>query len=187
MTAVADAAVTAVTPLDLLTTVAPFVSRQSLALSGPITLEAGANLLLAIHEIEQAVGYWQGDLFMQLEEQHGRDAISQVLEASDYTRVRQHIWVCERCPPDIRQPSLSYSHHRAVGACETVSGRADWLQRAADEQWTVAELRAAMGHEPKQRHKLDTEGVLRLSNERIGQVWTEEDDLAVRAAMGAQE
>jgi hypothetical protein len=56
-----------------------------------------------------------GDYFLALD---SFDYGSQVIEdcGLDYSSVSQYRWVSSKIPPDLRDPSLPYSYHRAVAA-----------------------------------------------------------------------
>jgi len=174
-------------PSEALVVLSPLVTATELCIpeDADLSLDAGCNLLTTCHDVEEGSRWWQGDLYLWLERRYSREALSEHLDAAAYERVRPYIWTSERCPPDIRQPALTWSHHRAVGACSTEAERLDWLLRALAEGWSVRELAAAMRGDVAQRPTVDREAVLSRSHERIGQTWTVEDDDAVRAALGA--
>ena len=180
-------ALTCVTPDDtdpgILAIPASLISPTALCLpeDADLSLESGLGLLRQCGVVENGSRFWQGDLFLWLE-RHYPDELHQELTAEEFNLLRPYIWVSERCPPEIRH--ASWSHCRAVGAVPEAE-REGWLIRADSECWTVRELKAALkGEDPKVPRKIDKDGVLSLSHERIGQVWTADDDLAVRAALG---
>ena len=151
-----------------------------------LSLEAALALLTQVGTVKEASCYWRGDLYLWIERRYGRDALSQALSDMDYNDIRPYIWVSERVPPDVRDVRLSWSHHRIVSAIKSHDDQLEWLAKAADNGWTVAQLREAIKG-PTTRRKLDREQVLELSHDRIGLVWTEEDDMALRAALGVVE
>jgi len=59
--------------------------------------------------------------------------------------LRDYVWVARAVPEGIRHPSLRYGHYKAVagvrGEGDSLRLRAAWLRRAAEEGWTVDELR----------------------------------------------
>lgn len=163
---------------------AAVVSSTALTLpdDAPLSLEAALGLVRQCETVQDASHYWRGDMYLWTERRFGRDALQEAISEKEYDALRPYIWVSERVPPSRRDPRLTWSHCRLVGSLEPAQ-QTKWLTQAADAGWSVRELREAM-KPPKQRRKLDRDGVLLLSHDRIGMVWTEEDDMAVRAALG---
>ena len=187
-------ALTRVTDPGVLAIPASLISPTALCLpeDADLSLDAGLGLLRQCGVVENGSRFWQGDLFLWLE-RHYPDELHQALSPEEFNLLRPYIWVSERCPPEIRH--ASWSHCRAVGAVPEAE-REGWLIRADSEGWSVRDLKAALampaeglrtsdkGLDPKVPRKIDKEGVLSLSHERIGATWTADDDLAVRAALG---
>lgn len=149
-----------------------------------MTLEAAIGMYHELRQVDTGSALWLGDFWLWMETHFG-DEFRNAMDADDYDKARPYIWVAERCPPSIRISGLSFSHYRVVGGCKTVPERENWLLQASNESWSVARLREEIHGEPAERRKLDKAGIMELSASRIGLVWTDDDDLALRAGLGA--
>jgi hypothetical protein len=58
-----------------------------------------------------------------------------------YQTLADYAWLDRAIPFSIRIEKLSPSHHRAVAGLKDDSDKAYWLQQAAEQDWSVAELK----------------------------------------------
>ena len=58
--------------------------------------------------------------------------------------IRTYAWVCRHVPASRRLDALTFGHHAEVAALEPDQAD-EWLARAKAEDWSVADLRAAIG------------------------------------------
>jgi hypothetical protein len=95
--------------------------------------------------VEGAIQFWIGDWILYGEQRFGEAAA----QAAAYTglkvdTVKQYAWVAERVPPPVRDPDLSFSHHREVADLPPVEQRR-WIKQAAEGDggaaWPVDRLR----------------------------------------------
>ena len=180
-----ETGVTGVTPGEFIATVDPFLTSTALVMpeGAQLTLEAAIGMLRELQQVDTGASLWCGDFWLWLERTYGDD-FRNAMSDEDYNRARPYIWVAERCPPEIRIPGLTFSHYRAVGGLKSLVERENLLLQSSNENWSVARLKEAITGEPKSRKKLDKAGILDLSQSRIGQTWTADDDLQLRAGLG---
>lgn len=65
----------------------------------------------------------------------------------DYSTLAQYRWVSKKFPTkEIRSisPFLTYSHYRNCASIEDAKEAEEWLNKSADEQWTVSTLGASL-------------------------------------------
>ena len=119
-----------------------------------------------------------GDYFLALDQFEWG---SQVVEdcGLDYSSVSQYRWVSSKIPPDLRDPSLPYSYHRAVAALSHEQ-IAYALQLAVEEalDWTqfqalVSEIKGTLPREPKPPRAIGA--AIDHSNDAVGRLWLQED------------
>lgn len=113
-----------------------------------------------------------GDHWLWLERNYGDDFRNRV-GPEDLERCRQAIWVAERCPPQIRKESLTFSHYRTVSGLKELHERERWLEESVANGWTVAQLREALKGPSKER--ASWRQVCDFTASRVGEVWTEAD------------
>jgi hypothetical protein len=74
----------------------------------------------------------------------------------DYHTVKDYAYVAHHVQLSVRTDKLSFGHHKLVAALRLPDGSSDvenqsyWLQRAVENQWSIAALRAALrsSHKP---------------------------------------
>jgi hypothetical protein len=62
----------------------------------------------------------------------------------DIDTIRKYKQTAEKVQMRIRNPDLSFSHHRLVANMQSDIERGRWLNRAAEKEWTVSQLRDAI-------------------------------------------
>jgi len=60
-------------------------------------------------------------------------------------------YVCRRFPPAERVAELSFAHHQEVASMPSAAERRKWLKKAVANDWSVADMRAAIGGRDAQR------------------------------------
>lgn len=103
----------------------------------------------ALKTIEGSVMWWLGDWLNYGERVYG-ETYSQALDATDYSygTLSTAKWVAKKVEFSRRIENLSWSHHQQV-ANLVPEAQAQWLERAAGDGLTVAELRAAVQREKR--------------------------------------
>lgn len=111
-----------------------------------------------LNTISQCGLWWWGDYLCQVDRRHGEKYTESVLKSGySYSSLAQAKWVCHHLDFSKRLEKLTFSHHmEALGECDGDALKAlEWLTKARDGEWTVAQLRAAI--------RLD--GVVKVENE----------------------
>jgi len=87
-----------------------------------------------------------GDLMLRGEEAFGEDAYAKAAEASsrDAETLRHYAWVAKRVPEFVRNPALSFNHHRQVATLGSEGEQMLWLARAEAEGLSVIGLKDAI-------------------------------------------
>lgn len=127
------------------------LDSSSLSLTKRMDLEEGAKFVLGLDSMESGVSYWIGDCLNALEALHG-ESYAQVIPEGKAHSWAVYKWTCSRVRPDMRRPSLSFSHHQAVASL--LHERQEiFLKRAEEEQLSVNALKKLVkgekGKEPK--------------------------------------
>lgn len=75
----------------------------------------------------------------------------------DVDTIRKYKQTAEKVQMRIRNPDLSFSHHRLVANMESDVERKRWLNRAIENDWTVSQMRDAIRKaRPKAQRKANT-------------------------------
>jgi hypothetical protein len=116
--------------------------------------ELALNVTCDLHRSSQ---WWIGDLLNLGEHTYG-ESYSQALEATGFEEqtLKNYKWVCSRVEKSLRKDNLTFSHHALVAPCQPDEQK-QWLTLAANNHWTVAQLREAM-HEGEDQGDVDDEG-----------------------------
>jgi hypothetical protein len=94
-------------------------------------------------------GRWSlGDIALAVEKRYGQDSIGKFATEINVkaSRVREYRTVCAFYPSSARaeflstHPTLTYSHLRAAMRFEDMEEAFDFLEKAASEAWTVAQV-----------------------------------------------
>jgi hypothetical protein len=120
----------------------------SLNLPDGLDFDGWASRLSAAALAARGGLWWLGDCLIYGEDRWGADAASSVLGPVETAclsegTIRAAAWVARAIPPGDRWAALSWSHHREVAALPAAV-RQGWLEQAAVNGWTRAELRAAL-------------------------------------------
>ncbi len=158
------------------------LNEQSLVIKSA-TFEEWLNYRPVFDALDEANKWGYGDYFLYGETHFGEE----YAQAYDQKQrdPRPYIWVSKAFSPE-RRKDISWSHHRIVAKYPEVE-QDDWLDRAIEKEWSVAELREeinlAEGKEPKK--KLDKKAIIQLSIERINEQWTTDDHDAIMEHLGS--
>lgn len=87
-----------------------------------------------------------GDLMLRGEEPFGEDAYAKASAVAmrNPETLRHYAWVAKRVPEVIRNPALSFNHHRQVAMLGSEGAQMLWLARAEAEGLSVVELKEAI-------------------------------------------
>jgi len=123
-------------------------SEMGITYAGDVTFDQWAQDGAVLKFFHRALAFCWGDWLNYGESRFG-ETYSQALEASDYEvgTLRNAKWVSSRIPVERRIPTLGYGHHQAVAPLEP-KDQDKWLERAAKNKWTIADLRRAMSGQP---------------------------------------
>lgn len=127
------------------------ITRNGLAIEDGLTAdewlrEVVTPLREVISTMRTSALWWWGDALAYGERQYG-EMYSQALEESDYNygTLRNAKFVSERIPLSCRHDNLSWTHHAEIAT--TISDakeRAQWLDRASNEDMSTSQLRKAI-------------------------------------------
>jgi hypothetical protein len=116
---------------------------------GRATLDQWRAAMQFVSRCETGVQFWRGDLL-----NYGYAAYGELASQEDgdglpaYGTLRNEKWVAERVPVSLRSDKLTFEHHKVVAPLEPHEQKR-WLSEAAERQWPVSELRAAIqGDQP---------------------------------------
>lgn len=123
--------------------------RRALVIEGPLSWERYEELCATLETMEEAVGFWIGDLIIRGEQEFG-ERCYQPWTAKGYKaeRLRQYAWVAQQVPA-VTRLTLSWTHHRAVAALPA-GEQVEWLAKAEAEGMSSRQLRecVAVQREP---------------------------------------
>jgi len=88
---------------------------RSLAFAPGTTFAEWSGVMATLEAVEDRLPFWQGDA-LNFGEHHWGDKYTQAVQATGlaYDTLASRAWVCANVPAAIRQPSLSFEHHKAV-------------------------------------------------------------------------
>lgn len=136
------------------------LTRTTLILADGITEDDWKTIGKSLAVMEGSVMFWIGDWLRagQLMHYIGSDTYDEAVEATGLARetLQQAAYVAGKIPSRLRNQHLGFHHHKAV-APRKPEVQQKWLERAAREQWTVKELRAAMSGNRKHLTQPPTE------------------------------
>lgn len=104
-----------------------------------------------LKEAEQSVQFWIGDWLNYGERAWGKkyeEAIAQT--ALDYQTLRDYKWVSSHVDSSLRKDNLSFHHHKQVASLAPEQ-QAHFLEKAANEGWSVVKLK-----QEKYKHSLES-------------------------------
>jgi hypothetical protein len=107
---------------------------------GDLSLDAGMAALRELGVIERGSRWAIGDLLVFLGKHYG-ETYDAAAGATGYQvqTLKNMAWVSRRVPPELRREDVSWGHHRIVAKFEQ-DEQAEWLAKAAENEWTSAEL-----------------------------------------------
>jgi hypothetical protein len=124
---------------------------RTLVIEGPLSWERYESLCNTLGVMEEAVGFWIGDLILAGEREFGERCYQPWSDRGfGVERLKGYAWVASRIPP-VARVTLSFSHHRAVAALPPIE-QAMALSNALLEDWTVSELKAAVSPKAECAH-----------------------------------
>ncbi len=99
----------------------------------------------------------QADAALALRADRGRSTASELAEANNLSAayVRQLIHTAEAFPPTLRNPELSFTHHRFAAMSDKP---AYWLQQAVQGEWPRRALVQAIRLDPNETRKRKKHG-----------------------------
>lgn len=143
------------------------VSSFSLQKNGAVaignpTFEQWSSCLGFVQKSEQAVHFWLGDIINWGSQTFG-EKYTQAVEVTgfDIGTLQNDCYISKAVPIDNRKSELSFEHHKIVAKLEPDEQK-KWLEKAADENLTVKELRRELSgrtvkEEDKQQSAIDLE------------------------------
>ena len=124
---------------------------RSLRISPGVDIAAWAELGPMIIRLEKASKFWVGDYLVHSEWRYTDEQFRERWGYGERSRwvqeqlgvawddVRDYVYVCGNVPESVRDPQLSFSHHRHVAKLVPAEQEL-WLTRARDEGWTTRQL-----------------------------------------------
>lgn len=115
-----------------------------LKIPGDIEFPQWQKLVEMTGRVSRSSQYWVGDALLAGEMRFGEVA-SQYSDLTGYDpkTLMNFIWVCRAVAPERRRSDLTFGHHALV-AGQPSSLQAYWLTQAAENKWTIVQLREAM-------------------------------------------
>ena len=164
------------------------VQPTGLVCTGNPSFEEWSSAGETLGRVEGAVHWWIGDWIRFGEAKYG-EKYTEALERTGFQEVtlRNDVWVAGRFEMSRRRDILSWSHHQTVAHLEPAE-QDKWLAKAADEGWSVVELRKAI-HPPKKPKIPSVDSVVSKLN-KLGEDiskhfghWTDDSKVKVREAV----
>lgn len=148
-----------VSPFQVIEVVADKVTSRSMTLKKTATYQDVYVLVAALGIMADSAGFWYGDVIRQAEAKWG-EKYTHMLEVSGKSKgtLQNYVYMAENVAPDVRRDDLSEAHHYAVASIkgsnpqERAEMQKAWLDRAANDQLTVTELREKMRTEEREEY-----------------------------------
>jgi len=113
-----------------------------LQVRGTPSYDEWARMGAFLRTVERANHWWIGD-WLLYGEGHYQDRFDQAVNADDgweESTVKTDQWVALNVSPSVRTDALSFTHHHVIAEMQPEDQEV-WLGRAAEEKWSVSELR----------------------------------------------
>lgn len=124
--------------------------KNGLVIAGELTQEAVNAIAGTLLAVEHCAMWWWGDFLCAVEAKHG-SMYDEALKVSAYSYgvLRNAKWICSAFELSCRNDRLSFGHHHcALVECDGDAKKAEeWLARAAEEGWSISEMRKAIRSE----------------------------------------
>jgi hypothetical protein len=129
-----------------------------LVVADALPLDQWESALETLVPIQRSSPWWVGDLLAFGEKKYG-STYDPALKATGFRlqTLKNLAWVARAVPAETRREDLSWSAHRAVAILDQ-SDQAEWLDRAAAEEWTSRELAAQLRRQAKRDERDDDGG-----------------------------
>ena len=127
------------------------ISDVGVSFTADIPYDDWFKLMATISRLETAMQFAIGDALNYGQRKYG-EKYAQAMEATghSYQALANYAWVSNAIPMLMRQPSLSWTHHRVVARLEP-SEQGTALMLAQSNDWTVDELSTHVKGEPVTR------------------------------------
>ena len=116
------------------------ITPMSLTLTPGLSFEKWERVGETLRTIESGVQWWLGDWLNYGERAYG-EKYAQAVDESQAHTWRQYAWVASRFETSVRTDKVSFGVHERLAGVLDVAERHALLQRAAKEEWTVAQAR----------------------------------------------
>ena len=125
---------------------AEIFDETQLALPAGMEFEQWERLGENLQRLATSHQWWVGDWLNYGEEWFGEEHAQAIgMAGVEHKTLRNWQWVARRVPAELRNPELSWSHHRIVADLDNPADIRDVLKRADHEGWTTRELAQAVG------------------------------------------
>lgn len=123
------------------------ITETGLDLPADLTFEEWEATGQTLGRIGRACQWWIGDWLNYGERAYG-EKYAQAMEATglDYATVADYAYVARHIESSVRTENLSWSHHKVVAALEPPDQDV-YLKKAAENGWSVSELRKQIKNE----------------------------------------
>lgn len=126
----------------------PFLTATSAEPPVDLAFEQWQSAMAALRIAENGLSWWVGDM-LDYAQTRGKDfedhAIQSVSDLGYANKtVLNVLAVCQHMSKERRRADVSFSHHEAVAYMKSAKKADDLLARAANEKWTVSQLRDAV-------------------------------------------
>lgn len=141
------------TPLTITPVEGVVFNATVLEINGVLDIDVWAKLGAELQFIESGHQWWLGDWLNYGERQYG-EKYTQALEVTRYSygTLAVYAHVASKYEPLTRIKNLSFKHHQIAAPQEN---RQEWVQLAADNDWSASELRREIKRAPIVRAELE--------------------------------
>ena len=152
------------------------LTKKSLSVQDENAFHIAGQALLSFDSFSQ---FWWGDLELIAERKGWKSILESARAELHRSTIHSYVEVARLFVPEDRHPDLSFNHHAAIryilGEDADVEAAKGWLARAADNKWTVGDLREAMRESTRESgHDAGPmRGIIRLTDFQKISRWTQ--------------
>lgn len=120
-------------------------SRTSIVIPSDVTIEEMEELGKILMHLQDSVQWWIGDWINEMEDRKWKETYQKMAYNLDYevNTLYDFASIAGRVKPTIRNPRLSFGHHRIVAKMKESEQR-EWLTFAEDNDLSIKGLREAI-------------------------------------------
>jgi len=130
------------------------ITTTGVAFKGDLPFEMWSELMGTLSKLEVAAQWAIGDALNYGAARYG-EKYTQAMEVTGHTyqALANYSWVARSVPTDVRNPNLSWTHHRAVSKLQPDEQKV-LLAQAEEGEWTVEMLLDAVRGKPRENREI---------------------------------